>query len=115
MDWAYQRFEFAARNKCENMCMDTREMRASVRRLFWGMSLRTQRMADVCEDRVADPLMQSAPSMAHLILAVAMGVAAKRGFGDLTIGRPQLSAWMRSMSKLSSMQRTVPSAVQIDP
>jgi glutathione S-transferase len=43
-----------------------------------------------------------------LILAVALDVAAKRGFGDLTTGRPQLAAWMRSMSERASMQRTAP-------
>jgi hypothetical protein len=35
-------------------------------------------MADLFEDRVADPLMQGTPTMAHLILAVALDVAAKR-------------------------------------
>jgi hypothetical protein len=49
---------------------------------------RAKRMADVFEGRVTDPLMQSAPTMAHLSLAVALDVAAKRGFGDLTTGRP---------------------------
>jgi hypothetical protein len=65
---------------------------------------RAQRMADLFEDRVTDQLMQGPPSMAHLILAVALDVAAKRGFGDLTTGRPQLAAWM--MSELPSMQKT---------
>jgi hypothetical protein len=51
--------------------------------------------------------------MAHLTLAVALDVAAKRRFGDLTFGdltdgRPQLAAWMRSISELPSMQRTTP-------
>ena len=46
--------------------------------------------------------------MAQLILAVALDVAHKRGFGDLTTGRPQLAAWMRYMSALPSMQKTTP-------
>ena len=65
---------------------------------------RADRMADGFEGRVTDPLMQSAPTMAHLILAVALDVA--RGFGDLTTGRPRLAAWMRAISELPSMQRT---------
>jgi glutathione S-transferase len=65
-------------------------------------------MADVFEGRAADPLMQGVPTMAHLTLAVALDAARKRGFGDLTDGRPQLAAWMRSMSELPSMQRTAP-------
>src|SRR5262249_25715113 len=41
---------------------------------------RAQRMADVFEGRVADPMMQGAPTMAHLTLAVALDVAAKPRF-----------------------------------
>jgi len=44
---------------------------------------RAQRMADVFECRMADLLMQGAPNMAQLILAV---FARKRSFGDLTAG-----------------------------
>jgi glutathione S-transferase len=46
--------------------------------------------------------------MAHLSLAVALDLAAKRGFGDLTTGRAHLAAWMRGISELASMQRTAP-------
>jgi glutathione S-transferase len=110
-DWAYQRLEFAARNMCEGICVWVREMaRPESERSPTVLAhevARAQRMADLFEGRVPD-LMQSAPSMAHLILAVALDVAAKRGFGDLAIGRPQLAAWMRSMSERPSMQRTAP-------
>jgi glutathione S-transferase len=110
-DWAYQRLEFAARNMCEGICVWVREMaRPESERSPTVLAhevARAQRMVDLFEGRVPD-LMQSAPSMAHLILAVALDVAAKRGFGDLAIGRPQLAAWMRSMSERPSMQRTAP-------
>ena len=111
-DWAYQRLEFAARNMCEGICVWIREMaRPAAERspsVLAHEVARAQRMADVFEGHVADPLMQSAPTMAHLTLAVALDVAAKRGFGDLTTSRPQLAAWMRGMSELSSMQKTAP-------
>ena len=111
-DWAYQRAEFAARNMCEGICVWVREMaRPESERSPTVLAheiARAQRMADAFEARIGDPLMQGAPSMAHLILAVALEVAAKRGFGDLTTGRPQLAAWMRSMSALPSMQKTAP-------
>jgi hypothetical protein len=58
------------------------------------------------EGHVAGPLMQRAPGMAHLILAVAVEMARERGLGHLTNGRPQLASWMRSMSELPSMQKT---------
>jgi glutathione S-transferase len=96
---------------CEGICVWVREMaRPESERSPTVLAhevARAQRMADLFEGRVPD-LMQSAPSMAHLILAVALDVAAKRGFGDLTTGRPQLAAWMRSMSERPSMQRTAP-------
>jgi glutathione S-transferase len=112
-DWAYQRLEFAARNMCEGVCVWVREMaRAAGERSPTVLAhevTRAQRMADVFEARVTDPLMLGPPNMARLTLAVALDVARRRGFGDLTDGRPQLAAWMRSISELPSMQRTAPS------
>ena len=111
-DWAHQRLEFAARNMCEGICVWLREMyrpeNERSRTVLAHEAARGQRMADVFEERVADPLMQGGPSMARLILAVALDAAARRGFGDLTTGRPQLAAWMRSMSELPSIQGTIP-------
>jgi glutathione S-transferase len=100
--------EFAARNMCEGICVWVRELarpagERSPTVLAHEVS-RALRMADVFEGRAADPLKQGVPTMAHLTLAVALDVARKRGFGDLTDGRPQLAAWMRSMSELPSMQ-----------
>jgi len=109
-DWAYLRLEFAARSMCEGICVWVREMSrpASERSptVLAHEVVRAKRMADVFEDRVSDPLMQGAPCMAHLILAAALDVARKRGFGDLTDSRPRLATWKRSMSNLPSMQRT---------
>jgi hypothetical protein len=42
---------------------------------------------------MADPLMQGAPRMAHLILAVALERARECGLSDLTDGRPRLTSW----------------------
>jgi hypothetical protein len=65
-------------------------------------------MADFFEDRVTDPPLQGSPAMAHLVLAVAVEMARKRGLGDLAAGRPRLASWMRSISDLPSMLRTAP-------
>jgi glutathione S-transferase len=109
-DWAYLRLEYAARNMCEGICVWVREMhRPECERsptVLAHEAARAKRMAGVFEDRVADPIMQGAPRMAHLILAAALDMAHKRGPGDLTNGRPQLATWMRSISGLPSMQRT---------
>jgi glutathione S-transferase len=109
-DWAYLRLEFMARSMCDGISVWSREMHrpASERSptVLAHEVARSQRMADVFEGRVADPLMQRTPGMAPLILAVAVEMARKRGLGDLTNGRPQLASWMRSMSDLPSMQKT---------
>ena len=65
-------------------------------------------MADFFEDCATDAPMRGPPGMAHLILAVAVEMARKRGLGDLTAGRRQLASWMRPISDLLSMQRTLP-------
>jgi glutathione S-transferase len=111
-DWAYLRLEFAARSMCDGIAVWGREMaRAENERSPTTLaheSARAQRMADFFEDRATDPLMQGPPGMAHLILAVAVEMARKRGLGDLTAGRRRLAGWMRPISELPSMQRTVP-------
>src|SRR5882762_594715 len=109
-DWAYLRLEFAARSMCEGIAVWGREMaRPENERSPTTLaheSARAQRMADFFEDRITDPLMQG--GMARLILAIAVEMARKRGLGDLTAGRRRLASWMRSISDLPSMKRTVP-------
>ena len=111
-DWAYLRLEFAARSMCDGIAVWGREMvRPENERSPTTLAherARAQRMADFFEARVADPLMQGPTRMAHLILAVAVETARKRGLGDLTAGRGRLASWMRSISDLPSMQRTAP-------
>ena len=109
-DWDYLRLEYAARSMCEGICVWGRQMGLPESErsptVLAHEGARANRMADVFEDRVTDPLMRGAPCMAHLILAVALDHAHKHGSGDLTNGRPRLAAWMRSISDLPSMQRT---------
>jgi glutathione S-transferase len=109
-DWAYRRLEAAARSMCDGISVWGREMsRPQSERsptVLAHEAARSQRMADVFEAWVSDPLMRGAPDMAHLILAVSLDVARKRGLGDLTNGRPQLAAWMRCIADLPSMQAT---------
>jgi len=111
-DWTYLRLEFAARSLCDGIAVWGREMvRPENERSPTTLaheSARAQRMADFFEDCATDPLMQGPPGMAYLILAVAVEMARNRGLGDLTAGRPQLANWMRSISDLPAMQRTVP-------
>jgi hypothetical protein len=48
--------------------------------------------------------------MAPWLLAVALETARLRKLGDLTIGRPQLAAWLAPMAQRQSMLQTVPAA-----
>jgi glutathione S-transferase len=111
-DLAYRRLEFAARSMCDGIAVWGREkVRPENERSPTTLAhetARAQRMADFFESRVADPLLQGTPGIAHLILAVAVEMAKKRGLGDLTAGRAQLANWMGSMSNLPSMRRTAP-------
>jgi glutathione S-transferase len=111
-DWAYRRLEATARSMCDGISVWVREMsRPENERSPTVLAhevARSQRLADVFEARVADPLMRGAPGMAHLILAVALDTARKRGPGDLTAGRPQLAGWLGSISSMPSMQATAP-------
>src|SRR5215470_13016860 len=111
-DWGYLGLEFAARSMCDGIAVWGREMaRPENERSPTTLaheSARAQRMADFFEERVTDPRMQGTPGMAHLMLAVAVEMARKRGLGDLTAGRPRLASWMRTVSSLPSMQKTAP-------
>lgn len=111
-DWDYRRLEASARSLCDGISVWVREMhRPADERsptVLAHEAARSQRMADLFETKAADPVLNGTPSMAQLILAVAVETAAKRGPGDLTRGRPRLAAWMRRMSALPSMQRTSP-------
>ena len=111
-DWAYLRLEFAARSLCDGIAVWGREMaRPENERSPTTLSheaARAQRVADFFEQRVTDPPLQGSPGMAHLILAIALETARKRGLGDLTAGRPQLRSWMRPIADLPSMRKTAP-------
>jgi glutathione S-transferase len=109
-DWAYRRLESSARSLCEGICVWVRQMRLPECErsptVFAHEVARSQRMASFFEERVPDPPMQGTPRMAHLILAVSVELARKRGLGDLTAGRPQLATWMSRISDLPGMRAT---------
>jgi glutathione S-transferase len=109
-DWACRRLEASARSMCDGVSVWLREMQRPENErsptILAHEVTRSHRMADHFEARVSDPLMQGEPGMAHLILAVTLDVARKRGLGDLTSTRPRLAAWMRPICERPSMQAT---------
>jgi glutathione S-transferase len=111
-DLSYRRLEATARSLCDGVSVHVREMRRRENErspaLLDHELARSQRLADVFEAKVSEPLLQGPLTMAHLIVAVALDDSRRRGPGDLTQGRPQLAAWMRRMSDLPAMQATAP-------
>ena len=110
VDWAYRRLEATARSMLDGISVWVREMHRPANErsptVLAHEVARAQRLADGFEKRVAEPLLKGAVGMPHLILAVALDVAAKRGPGDLTAGRPQLACWLRQMSERPSLRAT---------
>src|SRR5262245_17602163 len=86
LDWAYLRLEFSARSMCDGISVWTREMARPAHEcsVLAHEVARSQRMADIFERYLADPLMQGAPRMAHFILAVALERARYCGLDGLT-------------------------------
>jgi glutathione S-transferase len=109
-DWAYSRLEAKARSLCDGIAVWVREMsRPESERSPTTLAheaARGQRIANLFESEAATPLLQGAPNMAHLVLAVALDFARERGFGDLTERRPQLAAWLARMHELPSLRAT---------
>jgi glutathione S-transferase len=110
--WEYRRLEAVARSMCDGISVWAREMSRPANErsptVLAHEVARSQRMADFFEGQVTDPLLQSAPGMAHFVLAVALDAARRCGLGDLTDGRAQLARWMRRISEIPSMRATVP-------
>jgi glutathione S-transferase len=111
-DPSYQRIEATARSFSDGVSVYVREMRRPENErsptVLAHEAARAERMADLFETKMSDPLMFGPLTMAHFLVAVAMDEARRRGSGDLTIGRPQLADWMRRMSSLPAMRATAP-------
>jgi len=109
-DWAYRRAEASARSLCDGISVWVREMHRPENErsptVLAHEVARSERLADVFEGQVTEPLWTGRPAMPHLILAAALDVARKRGAGDLTRGRRRLAAWHQKMSELPSLQAT---------
>ena len=109
-DWSLRRLEGRARSMCDGIAVWSREVRRPEHERSPGNLAhevaRAERMADYFEAEVSHLLMQGAPNMAQLVLAVALDMARTRGMADLTAGRPKLAAWHARISELPSLRAT---------
>jgi glutathione S-transferase len=111
-DWNYRRLEATARSLCDGISVWVREMvRPEDERSPTVLAhevARSERLADLFEARMSDPMLQGPANMAQLILAVSLETARTRGPGDLTVDRPALAAWLARLSQLPAMRATAP-------
>jgi hypothetical protein len=65
-DWDYRRLEFSARSMCDGISVWTREMARPAHErsptVLAHEAARSQRMADILESSMADPLMRGHPA-----------------------------------------------------
>jgi len=110
-DWHSAKLEATARSMLDGISVWVREInRPETERSPTVLAhevARSERLAGHFEAAVAEPAMAAGPrSMAHLILAVALETAHRRGPGDLTRGRPRLAAWLAALSALPALRAT---------
>lgn len=109
-DWAYRRVEATARSLCDSLAVWAREMRRPENErsptTLAHEAARCERLADHFEAEVSAPLLQGDPTMAHLILAVAVETGRMRRLCDLTAHRPALAQWMANISRLPGVRAT---------
>ena len=111
-DWSHRRLEASARSMLDSIAVWAREMaRPEGERSPTTLAhetARTQRMADHFESEIERPELRDEASMAPWVLAVALETARIRKMGDLTVGRPQLAAWLAPMAQRRSILQTDP-------
>ena len=109
-DWAYRRIEATARSLCDSTAVWAREVRRPENEqsptILAHEAARCERLADRFETEVSSPLLQGEPTMAHLILAVALETARMRRLCDLTAHRRGLARWMEHIAQLPGMRAT---------
>ena len=111
-DLSYRRLEATARSMCDGIAVYIRETRRPENErsptTLAHEAARMQRLADVFETKVSDPLLQGPTTMAHLVLVAGIEDARNRGPGDLTEGRPKLAAWLKAVADRPSIRATGP-------
>lgn len=113
--WRYGRLEARTRSLCDGVSVWVREMRRPENERSPGIlaheAARAQRIAAAFEEEVTRcPVLQGAPTMAHLVLAVALDFARDNRLADLTAGRPHLAGWLARLHALPSLASTAPPA-----
>jgi glutathione S-transferase len=110
--WESRRLEALARSMLDGLSVWGREILRPENERSPGViqheTARAQRMADVWEREIGQPLMRGALNMIHITLACALGLEARNPGFLWRVGRPGLSGWFERIAARPSLKATVP-------
>lgn len=110
--WESRRLEALARSMLDGLSVWGREILRPENERSPGViqheSARAQRMADVWEREIAQPLMRGALNMIQITLACALGLEARNPGFLWRVGRPGLAGWFERIAARPSLKATVP-------
>jgi glutathione S-transferase len=110
--WESRRLEALARSMLDGLSVWGREILRPENERSPGViqheTARAQRMADVWEREIGQPLMRGALNMIQITLACALGLEARNPGFLWRAGRPGLSGWFERIAARPSLKATVP-------
>jgi glutathione S-transferase len=110
--WESRRLEALARSMLDGLSVWGREILRPENERSPGViqheTARAQRMADVWEREIGQPLMRGALNMIQITLACALGLEARNPGFLWRVGRPGLSGWFERIAARPSLKATVP-------
>ena len=110
--WESRRLEALARSILDGLSVWGREILRPENERSPGViqheTARAQRMADVWEREIGQPLMRGALNMIQITLACALGLEARNPGFLWRVGRPGLSGWFERIAARPSLKATVP-------
>ena len=111
-DWEARRFEALARSLLDGVAVWGRELvRPENERsatVIQHEARRSERLADVWEKEIDDPLLRGALNRIQLTLACALGLEARIPDFRWRTGRPRLTAWFERLGARASFAATAP-------
>ena len=110
--WESRRLEALARSMLDGLSVWGREILRPENERSPGViqheTARAQRMADVWEREIGQPLMRGALNMIQITLACALGLEARNPGFLWRVGRPGLSGWFERIAARPSLKATAP-------
>ena len=111
--WELRRLEASARSMLDGLTVWGRELRHRPEEersptIIEHERQRSQRMADLWERQIEDPLMRARFNMAQITLACALGYQSRILGSEWRKGRPKLAGWLDGIGQRPSVGATNP-------